>query len=62
VLCAATAGLTRADAKALFRFQRCSICMAPRYCSAKCQAADWRAGHKAVCRALAAEREAGQGS
>ena len=45
---------TRADAKALFRALRCSICMVPRYCSAECQAADWRAGHKGVCRALAA--------
>jgi hypothetical protein len=58
VLCAATAGLTRADARALFRAQRCSRCMIARYCSAECQGADWAAGHKSVCRALAAEREA----
>jgi hypothetical protein len=30
-----------------------------RYCSAECQGADWRAGHKAVCRELAAERGTG---
>jgi hypothetical protein len=32
--------------------------MLARYCSAECQRADWRAGHKGVCRELAAEREA----
>jgi hypothetical protein len=58
VRCARTAGLTRADAKALFPPKRCSRCLVARYCSAECQGADWRAGHKLVCRELAAEREA----
>ncbi len=58
--CARTAGLSRADAKALFPAQR-SRCLIARYCSAECQTADSRAGHKHVCRALAAEREAAAG-
>jgi hypothetical protein len=57
VLCAAAAAqsLTRADAKALFQAQRCSRCMVARHCSDECQGADWAAGHKSVCRELAAE-------
>jgi hypothetical protein len=58
ILCARTAGLSRAAAKALFAAKRCSRCLVARYCSAACQDVDWRAGHKDVCRALAAEREA----
>ncbi len=54
--CARTAGLRRADAKALFPPKRCSRCLVLRYCSAECQAADWRAGHNDVCRALAPSR------
>ncbi len=57
--CTRTAGLSRADAKVLFPPKRCSRCMVLRYCGAECQAADWRAGHNDVCRALAAERENG---
>jgi hypothetical protein len=57
--CAHTAGLRRADAKALFPPKRCSRCQVLRYCSAESQAADWRAGHKDVSCALSAERESG---
>jgi MYND finger len=32
----------------------CSGCNCLRYCSKRCQAADWRAGHKRLCAALAA--------
>jgi hypothetical protein len=27
----------------------CSVCKGPRYCSAKCQKAHWKAGHKQEC-------------
>jgi hypothetical protein len=30
----------------------CGGCRAVRYCSRACQAADWRAGHRALCRPL----------
>lgn len=32
------------------RLKRCDRCLSRWYCSAACQRADWRAGHKAVCR------------
>jgi hypothetical protein len=51
--CARTAGLTRAQAKALFPAQRCSRCRVVRYCQPECQRADWPA-HAAVCRSLLA--------
>jgi hypothetical protein len=35
-------------------FKLCSACRAARYCSAACQHAHWKAGHKAACRAAAA--------
>ena len=34
--------------------RRCSACRVARYCSEQCQRADWGAGHRALCRALAA--------
>ena len=34
--------------------QRCSACRAVRYCCRECSVADWRAGHRRVCGALAA--------
>ena len=40
----------------------CSVCRVPRYCSEQCQHADWRAGHRRLCRQLAAERAAGAGA
>jgi hypothetical protein len=52
--CAATAGLSCTEAAPLAKL--CSRCRVARYCSAECQAGDWRAGHKAACRTLAAER------
>ena len=36
----------------------CSACRAVWYCGTACSHADWRAGHKRVCKALAAERQA----
>jgi hypothetical protein len=38
--------------------QRCGQCRSVRYCSRACSVADWRAGHKRVCKALAAARDA----
>lgn len=34
--------------------RRCSGCMTVRYCSKACALADWRAGHRQACKALAA--------
>jgi hypothetical protein len=34
--------------------KRCSGCRTAWYCGAACQRADWRAGHKELCKALAA--------
>lgn len=31
------------------RLRRCARCQKARYCSAECQKAAWRAGHKSVC-------------
>ena len=33
--------------------KRCSACLAVWYCCAACQRADWKAGHKRVCKELA---------
>ncbi|PNW75768.1 hypothetical protein CHLRE_12g561350v5 [Chlamydomonas reinhardtii] len=40
---------------ALPRLQKCSRCRQRWYCSEACQVKDWRAGHKAECKRLAAE-------
>jgi hypothetical protein len=37
------------------RIKKCSACKAVRYCSTACSHADWRAGHKRVCKALGPE-------
>lgn len=37
--------------------KRCSGCLSARYCCTACAQADWRAGHRRVCSALAAERQ-----
>ncbi|PRW60685.1 phosphatidylinositol N-acetylglucosaminyltransferase [Chlorella sorokiniana] len=37
---------------------RCSACRAVWYCGTACSHADWRAGHKRVCKALGAARRA----
>ncbi|PRW57753.1 Zinc finger MYND domain-containing 19 Q7TSV3 isoform B [Chlorella sorokiniana] len=37
---------------------RCSACRAVWYCGTACSHADWRAGHRRVCKALAAVRQA----
>ena len=42
--------------------RRCSVCRVPRYCSEQCQHADWRAGHRRLCRQLATARAAGAGA
>ncbi len=42
--------------------QRCSKCRAAWYCGTACSHADWRVGHRRVCRALGAARLAEQGS
>ena len=39
------------------RIRTCSACKAVRYCGTACSHADWRAGHRRVCKLLAAERE-----
>ncbi len=36
----------------------CSACRAVWYCGTACSHADWRAGHRRVCKALAAARAA----
>jgi hypothetical protein len=36
--------------------QRCSKCRAAWYCGTACPHADWRVGHRRVCRALRAAR------
>jgi hypothetical protein len=38
--------------------QRCSKCKVAWYCGTACSHADWRAGHRRMCRALGAAREA----
>ena len=38
--------------------KKCSACRAVWYCCETCSHADWRAGHRRVCKALAAERQA----
>jgi hypothetical protein len=38
--------------------QRCAGCRQTRYCSAACQKAHWRAGHKEVCKAAQAAAKA----
>jgi hypothetical protein len=37
---------------------RCGQCGSAYYCSAACQKADWKVGHKGVCKDLAALRAA----
>ena len=32
---------------------KCAGCLGPHYCGRECQKADWKAGHKAVCKAAA---------
>ena len=60
VACGASAGLTRAEGRALgLKTQKCSGCVVARYCSPACQHADWQSGgHKAACAALRAEAAA----
>ena len=38
--------------------KKCSACRAVWYCGECCSHSDWRAGHRRVCKALAAERQA----
>jgi hypothetical protein len=35
---------------------KCSACGCVSYCSSACQKSDWKAGHKQVCKELAASR------
>ena len=39
------------------QFARCSKCKVAVYCSRECQAFDWKARHKKVCKHVAKERE-----
>lgn len=50
-------GCTRLEGgtEATLPTKRCSGCNLARFCSAACSAAAWRAGHKHVCRQLAAQ-------
>ena len=41
---------------------KCSGCRVAWYCGTACSHADWREGHKRVCRVLAAERQAARSS
>ncbi|KAL4421394.1 hypothetical protein ABPG75_010685 [Micractinium tetrahymenae] len=41
--------------------KRCSACRAVYYCGTACSHADWRAGHRRVCAALGAARQAAAG-
>ncbi|PRW60239.1 Zinc finger domain-containing MYND finger domain [Chlorella sorokiniana] len=56
--CANVAGQGGAAAGQGVGSMRCSACRAVWYCGTACSHADWRAGHKCVCKALAAERQA----
>ena len=42
------------------RGKRCGGCKAVKYCGTGCSHLDWQAGHRRVCRQLAAERQARQ--
>ncbi len=46
------------------KLSKCSRCNVAKYCGRDCQLAHWKAGHKAECKALAAEQKdvAGAGS
>jgi hypothetical protein len=48
--CCCLEGVSEADVKT----QVCAGCRGARYCSAACQKAHWRAGHKEVCKAVQA--------
>ena len=39
------------------QFSRCSACKMAVYCSRECQAFDWKARHKKVCKHVTKERE-----
>ncbi len=39
-------------------FKQCGGCRAVRYCSKECQGAHWREGHRAACKAMAADEGA----
>lgn len=43
--CAQCGGQTAAG----FKLKKCALCLQVRYCSADCQRAHWRAGHKEAC-------------
>ena len=38
----------------------CAACLCTHYCSVACQTADWKAGHKAECKALQREKADGE--
>jgi len=50
-------GCNRTEAHDQPRFSSCSKCKVAIYCSRECQAADWKARHKKVCKEAAKERE-----
>jgi hypothetical protein len=52
--CCCLEGVSEADVKT----QVCAACRGARYCSAACQKAHWRAGHKEVCKAAQAAAKA----
>jgi hypothetical protein len=57
--CCCLEGVSEAEMKT----QVCVACRGARYCSAACQKAHWRAGHKEVCKAVqAAAKAAGEGT
>ncbi|EFN51388.1 hypothetical protein CHLNCDRAFT_141006 [Chlorella variabilis] len=56
--CASLGGEGGAEAGQGGGSRRCSGCRVAWYCGTECSHADWRAGHKRVCKALAAERVA----
>jgi hypothetical protein len=52
--CCCLEGLSEGEMKT----QVCAACRGARYCSAACQRAHWRAGHKEVCKAVQAATKA----
>ena len=50
--------IARIGCPAAVPYPPCSVCRAVWYCGTACSHADWRAGHRRVCRALGATRAA----
>ena len=58
VVCGATEAKAKPAKTGREKLMQCGRCKTPRYCSPACQRAHWKAGHKGVCKTLAAQRDA----